>query len=125
MSLFHLFFRPFCRILVGALLFTQAAFATQPCVEPGMSVARAIAIQTDDDCCASTASAISLCSMKCADSDKLSAHTPLVVPPPPPTGVILTPPPLPDNALAVTALYCPGNPARDPPKTIRFCSFLI
>jgi len=111
-------------MLVGTLLFAQAAFATQPCITPGMSAASAVASQADDACCAASASEASLCVMKCADTDKLSAYTPLVVPPAP-TDAILILPSLPDNAPAATASRCLIDPSRDPPKTIRFCSFQI
>lgn len=110
--------------MIITLLSAQAAFATQPCVTPEMSAARAIISQTDDDCHKSAVSDVSLCVMKCTDSDKLSAYTSLVVPPPP-TGTILVPLPLPDNTLAVVAMRSLIDPVRDPPKAIRFCSFLI
>lgn len=111
-------------MLVGTLLFAQAAFATQPCVTPGMSASSAVASQADDACCIAAASEASLCVMKCTDTDKLSAHTPLAVPPAP-TDAILILSPLPDNALAAAASRGLIDPSQDPPKTIRFCSFLI
>jgi hypothetical protein len=118
------FLRTLCRVVMVTLLFTQAAFATQPCVTPGMTAASAMSGQMSDDCEMPAASADNLCVMKCADSDKLSAYTSLVVPAPP-TGAILVLPPWPDNALAAVAMRSPLEPGRDPPKAIRFCSFLI
>jgi len=111
-------------MLVGTLLFSQAAFATQPCVAPGMSAASAVASKADDAFRAASTSEASLCVMKCTDTANLSAHTSLVVPPAP-TGVILILSSLPDNTLAATASRCLIDSSQDPPKTIRFCSFLL
>lgn len=118
------FLRALCRVVIVTLLSAQAAFATQPCVTPEMSAARAVASQTDDACHKSAVSDVSLCVMKCTDSDKLSAYTSLVVPPPS-TATILVLPPLPDNIPAAVAMRSLVEPVRDPPKAIRFCSFLI
>lgn len=122
MALFsRIFIRALCRVLIGLLLFAQAAFATQPCVTPGMSAAVAISAQGDDDCCTTTASTASLCVMKCTDSDKLSAHTPLpMLAAPPATALVLS---LPARPAHVPVRYL--HDSRDPPKTIRFCSLLI
>lgn len=116
--------RALCCLLMGVLLSAQAAFATQPCVKPGMSAARAVISQTDDDCHKFAVSDAGLCVVKCTDSDKLSAHTPLVVPLAPTTAILL-PLPSPDSTLAMVAMRSLVDPVRDPPKTIRFCSFLI
>lgn len=112
-------------MVVLALLFAQVAYAVQPCVTPGMSAISAMSGQMGDDCCDMPAAhASSLCVMNCADSDKLSAPSPLLVPPPP-TGAILLLPALPDNTLAAVAMRSLINPVQDPPKAIRFCSLLI
>lgn len=112
-----------CQLLIGLLLFSQAAFATQPCVEAGMSAAAALAATEDHECCETSVSERTLCAMKCIDGSKVSAHAPLSIPLASPQAVL---------TLAATgdsrtelhpaSLY---TPARDPPKTIRFCSFLI
>lgn len=116
--------RTLCRVVVVALLFSQAAFATQPCVTPGMTAASMMSSHMDDDCDMQAAGSSNLCVMKCVDSDKLSAHTPLVVPPPPTTAIaVLTP--LPDDGRAVVAMRSLIAPLRGPPKSILYCSFLI
>lgn len=114
-----------CRVVVLALLFAQAAHAAQPCVTPGMSAASAMSGQMGDDCDMPAEHASNLCVINCADNDKLSAPPPLLVPPLLPTEAILILPPLPDNTLAAVAMCSLIEPVRDPPKTIRFCSFLI
>ena len=55
-----------------------------------------------------------------------------MLPPPPPlfvpalpTEAVLVLPPLPDTPLATVAMRSLIEPVRDPPKSIRFCSFLI
>lgn len=106
------------------LLFAQAAFATQPCVTPGMTAASALSGQMGDDCDMPAASAGNLCVLKCTDSSQLSAHTPLAVPPPSSVAILL-PLPEPDSSLAMVAMRSLVDPVRDPPKAIRFCSFLI
>lgn len=118
------FLRALCHVLVVTLLFAQAAYATQPCFTPGMTAASAMAGQMDSDCEMPAVSASKLCVMKCTDSDMLSAYTPLTVPPPP-TASILLPLPSPDTTLALVAMHSLVDPVRDPPKAIRFCSFLI
>ena len=73
-----------CQVLIGLLLFAQAAFATGPCVEGGMSAAAAVAAATaaeEHDCCETSVSEANLCVSKCTDGDKVSAHTPLLLPP--------------------------------------------
>lgn len=113
-----------CRVVIVALLFSQAAFAMQPCVTPGMTAAGAMSGQMDDDCDMQAAGPGNLCAMKCVDSDKLSAHTPLVVPPPP-NGAIAVLTSLPDNTLVAVAMRSLIEPLRGPPKAILYCSFLI
>ena len=112
-----------CQVLVGMLLFTQAAFAARPCVEAGMSAASALAASDEHECCETSVTEINLCVMQCTDSDKLSAHVPLVVPAAPSDPVLkLAVQHTPRTRWAQAAL---GTAARDPPKTIRFCSLLI
>lgn len=119
------FFGALCRVVVLALLFAQAAYAAQPCVTPGMSAAGAMSGQMGGDCDMPAEHASNLCVINCADSDKLSASPPLLVPPLLPTEAILILPPLLDNTLVAVAMCSLIEPVRDPPKTIRFCSFLI
>lgn len=111
-------------VLIAALLFAQAAFATQPCVESGMSAAAAPATPSADDCCATAVSAVNLCVMKCTDSAQSSAHAKLQVPPAPVAYVTL--PAVFDNNCGSPAIdrWRADHPG-DPPKSIRFCSFLL
>lgn len=111
-------------MVVLALLFAQAAYAAQPCVTPGISAASAMSGQMGDDCDMPAEHASNLCVMKCVDSDMLSAYPPLPVPLPT-TEAILVLPPLPDNILPTVSMRSLIDPVRDPPKAIRFCSFLI
>ncbi len=111
-------------MIIVTLLFAQAAYATQPCVTPGMTAASALSGQMGGDCDMPAASASNLCVMKCTDTSQLSAYTPLIVPPPS-GAAILVPLPVPDNSLATVAMRSLVDPVRDPPKAIRFCSFLI
>ena len=111
-------------MVVLALLFAQAAYAAQPCVTPGMSAVSAMSGQMGGDCDMPAGRASNLCVINCADSDKLSAPPPLFVPALP-TEAVLVLPPLPDTPLATVAMRSLIEPVRDPPKSIRFCSFLI
>ena len=112
-----------CRVLIGLLLFTQAAFAAQPCVEAGMSAAAALAAPEGHECCETSVSERTLCAMKCIDGSKVSPHPPLSLPLASSQVVLMlaaidgT-----GTELHAASLY---TPARGPPKTIRFCSFLI
>ena len=119
------YFCALCRVVVLALLFAQAAYAAQPCVTPGMSAAGAMSGQMGDDCDMPAEHAGNLCVINCTDNDKLSASPPLLVPPLLPTEAILVLPPLRDNTPAAVAMCSLIEPVRDPPKAIRFCSFLI
>ena len=115
--------RPVCCVLVGMLLFAQAAFATHPCVAPGMSAMAAMAEPSSDDCCATNISKVSLCVMKCADSDKLSGYVKVAVPPAPASAALISPLiPLRDY-LSVSSRGTERIFA--PPKSILYCSFLI
>jgi hypothetical protein len=116
--------RVVCSFVVVGLLTAQAAFATQPCATPEMSAARAISGHMDADCDLPAVSASGLCVAKCADSDKLSSYTTVSVPPPP-NGKILLVPVVSGNTPAMAALRRVATRALDPPKAIRFCTFLI
>lgn len=117
------FLHSLCRAIIIALLFAQAAFAAQPCITPGVSVASAMSGQMDDDCNMPAVSAGKLCAVKCMDSDQLAVFAAPVVPPRPTVAVLTLPPPPADGV--VVAMRNRIEPARDPPKAIRFCSFLI
>lgn len=104
------------------LLFTQAAFASRPCVDAGMSAASALAADKDHGC-ETAVSEVNLCVMECTDGDKVSAHAPLLIPPAA-THAVLT------LAVSDSTHLRRGRPGlqiatHDPPKTLRFCSFLI
>jgi len=107
------FMRSLCGVVIATLLSAQAAFATQPCVTPGMSAARAVVSQGDGDRHKYAVSSVNTCVTKCADGDKLSAYSSLVVPPPP-THTVLVLPALPDNTLAVAAIRSLVEPVADP-----------
>src|SRR5690606_5202851 len=73
-----------CQVLIGLLLFTQAAYATRPCIESGMSAAAAVAAVAaaeEHDCCETSVAEATLCVSKCTDGDKLLGYTALLLPP--------------------------------------------
>ena len=116
--------RPFCAILIGGLLFAQAAFAVRPCVDKEMSAAAAIAASQDHDCCAPAVTEINLCVAKCKEDSTHSGRD-LVKVPGVPVAIALplpvahpdSPPPGLDG----------GGPVAvsDPPPTLRYCRLLI
>ena len=124
MLLFRRVLRPACRILVGTLLFAQAAFATRPCVEPGMSAATAIASQSDGGCCETAVAELNLCTLQCGDNKKLPGPAYLFTPPAPVAATVVVLPPLHDYG-AMTWLRRQQDLVPDPPPTLRFCCFLI
>jgi len=109
--------------LIALLLFTQAAFATSPCVDPGMTATAAMANAAGEDCCDTSVTQANLCVMQCTDGSKLSAYTPVALPPAP-TEPLLTLA-YPDDALPIPRHWVIASSARDPPKSLRFCTFLI
>ena len=115
-----------CQVLIGLLLFAQAAFATRPCVEPGMTAAAVVAAAAaaeEHDCCETSVSEANLCLSECTAGDQVSAHTPLLLPPVADQAVRIVP--APDDRRTYHIPLALNNAARDPPRTIRFCSFLI
>ena len=115
-----------CQVLIGLLLFAQAAFATRPCVEAGMTAAAVVAAAAaaeEHDCCETSISQANLCLSECTAGEQVSAHTPLVLPPVTDQAPRVVP--LIDDSRTYRTLSALDAPARDPPKTIRFCSFLI
>ena len=112
--------------LIALLLFAQAAFATQPCVEPGMSAASAMEQSGSDDCCGGPSiSEVNLCAVACIDENKLvGGGESLSLPPRIDVVLLLLPARAPGRSLpAVT--HHGSSLAAGPPKSIQFCSFLI
>lgn len=115
--------------MIGALLFAQAAFATRPCVEPGMSAAAmsaaaAVATQSDGGCCETAVAEISLCALQCGDSKKLPGSAYLFTLPPPAAAEFVALQPSQDHG-AMTWLRLQRDLVADPPPTLRFCCLLI
>ncbi|MGH6891951.1 MAG: hypothetical protein ACREEP_06815 [Dongiaceae bacterium] len=124
MSLFRRILRPACCILIGTLLFAQAAFAMRPCVDPGMSAAAAISAQSGNGCCETNIAEINLCALQCGDSHKLPGPAYLLtLPTPAATGFAVLQPS--QDHGAMTWLRLQRDLVADPPPTLRFCCFLI
>jgi len=123
MLMYRRFLRPACRVLIGALLFAQAAFATRPCVEPGMSAAAAISAQSDGACCETAVTEINLCALQCGDSNKLPGPVPVAVPLPVAAGLVDSLPSHDHGATISLRFQC--DLVAGPPRTLRFCRFLI
>ena len=126
MSLFPRILRPACCVLIGALLFAQAAYASRPCVEPGMSAVVAVSAQTNHDCCETAATELSLCAAQCGDGNKLSRPANPVMP----HAVITTESairlqPRDDDAETSTRLRLQRDLSASPPPTLRYCRLLI
>lgn len=123
MLMFRRLLRIVCCVLIGALLFAQAAFATRPCVDPGMSVAAAMTAQSDCGHCETAVAEINLCALQCADSNKLPGSEYLFTPPPVvAAGFVALQPP--QDHGAMTWLRLQRDLVADPPPTLRFCCFL-
>ncbi len=112
--------------LIALLLFAQAAFAAQPCVEPGMSAASAMAHSGSDDCCGGrSVSETNLCAVACTDENKLVGSGEFVSVPARVDVALLVLPPL-EPALPGLAVAPQGTAlAAAPPKSILFCSILV
>ncbi len=111
-------------VLVGALLFAQAAFATRPCVEPGMTAASAIAARSDGGCCETAVAEINLCALQCGDNKKLPGSTIQFTLPPPAAAEFAVSVSFPEHD-ATNWLRMQRDLVADPPPTLRFCCFLI
>jgi hypothetical protein len=109
-------------LLVGVMFFAQAAFATRPCLDAGMSASAAMLQHDADDCCDTSASMTNLCVAQCVDGDKVSGHAEIPIPLRSDEPVLTVD--LPRTASPAPLLWIAGS-GLDPPKTIRFCSFLI
>jgi hypothetical protein len=118
--------RPACCVLIGALLFAQAAFAVRPCVDPGMSAAMAVSSRSNQDCCEPSVTELNLCAAQCGDSNKLSGpgNPPRLSPLAASAPVI--PLPQPDGGAGISIRPHPSRDlAADPPLILRFRRFLI
>jgi hypothetical protein len=123
MTLFRRILRPACCVLIGALLFAQAAFATRPCVEPGMSSAAAVSAQSNGGCCETAVAEINLCALQCGDNKKLPGSTIQFTLPPPAAAEFAVSVSFPEHD-ATNWLRLQRDLVADPPPTIRFCCFL-
>lgn len=124
MSLHRRILRPACCVLIGALLFAQAAFAMRPCVDQDMSAAAAIAMGQQHDCCEQSVTETNLCVAKCKDSSNLSGRDSLKIPAMPVAAAM--PLSIPDaDSLASGVAWREPIAIADPPLIIRFCRFLI
>lgn len=119
------FARPLKRIVsavvIGGLLFAQAAFATRPC-DQSMSAANAIATSQEHDCCQQTVQEVNLCAANCTDHSILPGPEPLKI-----FAVyvaVALPLPVFDAKGSITHRARPDL-APDPPSILRFCRFLI
>jgi hypothetical protein len=109
-------------VLVALLLFTQAAFATQPCIESGMSAAAALGSPSGHDCCGTSLKQVNLCIAKCTEGAQLSAHVPLCTPSASTEPILILP--IVDRH-AAGERYWRSTALPDPPKTVRLCTLLI
>ena len=116
--------RPFCAILIGALLFAQAAFAMRPCVDKEMSAAAAISASQEHDCCEPSVTEINLCVAKCKDDSNHSGRDSLKIPEMPVSIALPLPAVDPVSLLPSAAWREPVAVANTPP-TLRYCRLLI
>ena len=108
-------------MLIGLLLFSQAAAAIRPCLDAGMSAAAAVAASQEHDCCETQVLEANLCLLECTDALSASASSSL--------------PPVLEHVVTIHFPMAEGSPrrlsevfdppVRGPPKCIRFCSYLI
>lgn len=123
MSLFRRIRFPASCVLIGALMFAQAAFATRPCVEPGMSAASAIAAHAENGCCDIAVAEVNLCALQCGDSHKLTGSAIQFTLPAPQVTQMAVAAPYPEHS-AANWLRLQHDLVADPPATLRFCCFL-
>ena len=115
--------------LIALLLFAQGAFATQPCLDGGMSAAAAMEAMAEsgsDDCCGGTQSVSEthLCAVACTDESKLVGSSESIPIPLRIDVALLLLPPL-ETGRRVHEIVPSTALAAAPPKSILFCSFLI
>lgn len=109
-------------LLVGFGVAASPAFAATPCAEGGMSPASETAQHVGDDCCDVSPSVTALCIAKCTDGSQFAAQSDIPAVKAPREHTF---------AVAYPALVLPAprmwlnSSGLDPPKTIRFCTFLI
>jgi hypothetical protein len=114
--------------LIALLLFAQGAFATQPCIDGGMSAAAAMEAMAESgssDCCGGmpSVSETHLCAVACTDDSKLVGTSEAIPVPLRIAVALLLLPPL-ETGLRVNPIASSAL-AAGPPKSILFCSFLI
>jgi hypothetical protein len=107
-------------LLVGLALAAPTAFAATPCAEGGMSSEKAQ--QAAEDCCDMSPSVTALCIAKCTDGSKLAAQGDVPVVKAPRERMLLVAYPV--SVLPARSAWATAS-GLDPPKTIRFCTFLI
>jgi hypothetical protein len=113
------------RVLIGTLLFAQAAFGMRSCVEPGVSAAVAIAARSSHDCCKLAMTELNFCAAQCGDGDRLPGPErakphPVIV-----AGPVITQPRLDNDAAISRRRHLQRDFVADPPPILRFCRFLI
>ena len=108
-------------MLIGLLFFSHAAFAINPCLDAAMSGSAAVAASEEHEGCETVVLQANLCLLECSDGLSGSASASL---PPVSQHVLNMELPFEDgNPARVSRAF--DHPARDPPKCIRFCSYLV
>lgn len=115
-------------LLIGAMLFTQAALVAQACVEtearPSMAFTGNMAEHGCDEAAATPVPNPNACLQHCTGSDQTTAQVPLPVAAMPADAVLDVPVASEsDSRFADVALCDLHSP--DPPPSIRFCSFQL
>jgi hypothetical protein len=119
--LFARSFKCVSAVLIGGLLFAQAAFAMRPC-DRDMSAASAIAKSQQHDCCEQSVKEVSLCVAKCTDNSRVAGPEPLKI-----FAVyaaVALPLPVFDSNRSVSH-RARSDLVADPPSIVRFCRLLI
>lgn len=106
---------------MGLLVFAQAAFALRPCVDADMSAASAVAATQEHDCCETEVANANLCVLEC--TDELTAYTPLSIPFAANHLIRILSPEDAERTHRIQPML--DDRARDPPKSVRFCSFQV
>lgn len=112
-----------CRALLVVLVFAQAAFAAAPCLDGGMSPAAAFSGEAHDCCPTAEASSPNVCLLECNENGQATGQTAAFAATAAPSAPMLTLPSAPPGGVV---RELPERCAvHDPPKSIRFCTFLI
>ncbi|HWQ40046.1 MAG TPA: hypothetical protein VNM24_15800 [Burkholderiales bacterium] len=108
-------------LLLGALLFAQAAQALEACLQAPVAAAKVVAAESMEDCHGMSSKAG--CLAQLTAPDRSSAHAAVSVF----ESLAATAPKIRDAKPRVLAtLHCESvTPAAEPPPIIRFCSFLL